>query len=151
VADLQFIASIVNSLAWPTAAVVAVGSLRKQIAAVIPRMESFEFHGAKATFAALPGFEKMIAAAAKDARLPDEKAIFQQEVSEFSVAEALAPVAPGQAVIDAWGCLNTSSTSLLTGPVRPGTVEVRTLPVMYRWPKTWRRPCGPPSRQANVR
>jgi hypothetical protein len=105
VTDLQFVAAIVSALAWPVAAVVAAGLLRKHLSGVIPPMESLEFHGAKATFAALPGYGKMVAAAAKDAGLPEEKAIARQEVTEFSVAEALVSVAPGQAIIEAWGLL----------------------------------------------
>jgi hypothetical protein len=81
------------------------GLLREPITDSIHRIRSFEFHGAKATFAELPNYEKMVAAAAKDSRLPDDKAAVQYEVTEFSVVEALASAAPGQAVIDAWGLL----------------------------------------------
>lgn len=102
---LQFVAVIVDSLAWPVAAVVMAGLLREQLAGAIQRVQSVEFPGVKAKFAALPGFEKMIEAAAKDAGVPDDKAAVRQEVTEFSGVEELASVAPAQAVIEAWGLL----------------------------------------------
>ena len=54
---------------------------------------------------ALLDYEKMIAALAKDAVSPDDKASVRHEVTEFSVPAALASVAPEQAIIDAWALL----------------------------------------------
>ena len=102
---LQFVAVIVDSLAWPVAAGVMAGLLREQLAGAIQRVQSVEFPGVKAKFIDFPGFEKMIEAAAKDAGVPDDKAAVRQEVTEFSGVEELASVAPAQAVIEAWGLL----------------------------------------------
>lgn len=64
---LQFTASIVNSLAWPTAAVVAAVLLRKELRDAFRRMQSLKFPGVEATFATLAPYEKVLAIAAKDA------------------------------------------------------------------------------------
>jgi hypothetical protein len=107
VGDLQFAAAIVNSLAWPAVVLVVVVLLRRELADAFHRVQSFEFAGMKAklTFPSLPGYEKMVEAAAKDAgAVPDAAAPKSQE-TEFSVLNALATAAPKQAVIDAWGLL----------------------------------------------
>jgi hypothetical protein len=107
VTDQQFIAAIVNSLAWPVAVVVVAGLLRQELLGVIRRLQSLEFRGAKVTFTALPHYEKMIAAATKEAGVPapEVAAVVRREATEFSVIEARASEAPRQAVIDAWGLL----------------------------------------------
>lgn len=103
--DLQFVAAIVNSLAWPAAVVVTVGLLRRELADAFHRMQSVEFAGGKATFDTLAGYEKMVEAAARDAGATPDGAVAKSEEAEFSVLEALASAAPKQAVIDAWGLL----------------------------------------------
>jgi hypothetical protein len=105
VGDLQFAAAIVNSLAWPAVVVVAVVLLRRELADAFHRVQSFEFAGTRATFATLPGYEKMVEAAVRDAGGSLDAATARSEETEFSVLEALAVVAPKQAVIDAWGLL----------------------------------------------
>jgi len=75
---------------------VGLGFLRRKT-----RLESLEFPGGKARFAALANYEKMAAAAGA----LQEEAIVGQELTDFSIVEALAEVAPKQAVIDAWGLL----------------------------------------------
>jgi len=105
VTGLQFIATIVNSVAWPAAVVVAVGLLRRELIGAFQRIQSLEFAGGKATFATLLDFEKVVAGAAKDAGASDGDAVGRYEATEFSVVGALASAAPGQAVIDAWGLL----------------------------------------------
>jgi hypothetical protein len=105
VSDLQFYASIVNSLSWPLATVLAVGLLRPELIGVLRRLTSLEFLGGKMTFATLPGYKDMIAAVAKDAGSAGDQAIARQEVAEFSGVEARSSTAPGEAVIDAWGLL----------------------------------------------
>jgi hypothetical protein len=100
-----FAAAIVNSLAWPSAVVVAVVLLRRELASVFHRIQSLEFPGGKATFAALEDYEKVIAAVRMDEGTPADRAIARQGETEFSVLEVVAEVAPRQAVIDAWGLL----------------------------------------------
>jgi hypothetical protein len=105
VTDLQFIAAIVNSIAWPVAAVGAVALARRELIGLLGRLDSVQFRGTKLTFAALDRVEKVVAVAAKDAGSSDEQSVARYEASEFSVVEALASAAPRQAVIDAWGLL----------------------------------------------
>jgi hypothetical protein len=71
VTDQQFVAAIVNSIAWPAAAIVIAGLLRQEVLGVIRRMQTFEFRGAWLTFATLPGYEQTIATATNDAEFPD--------------------------------------------------------------------------------
>ena len=136
--DLQFVASIVNSLAWPVATVVAVVLLRKEVVGALHRMQSVEFRGVKATFATLLGFEKVAAVAAKDAVSADGGAVAQQEVTEFTAVEALAAVAPGQAVIDAWGLLeyqlNVASDRLAPDQSHGWPQVSHNLEVWDKWP-----------------
>lgn len=102
---LQFIATIVNSVAWPAAVVVAIGLLRRELIGTIRRIQSLEFPGGKATFATLVDFEKVVADAAKDAGVSNGHAAVRYDATEFNAVEALASEAPGQAVIDAWALL----------------------------------------------
>lgn len=94
---LQFIATIVNSVAWPAAVVVAVILLRRELIGAFRRMQSLEFPGGKATFATLLDFQKVVA----EAGTSDDR----YQLTEFREVEALTSEAPGQAVIDAWGLL----------------------------------------------
>lgn len=103
--DQQFVAAIVSSVAWPAAAVVIAGLLRTEVLGVIRRMQTFEFRGARLTFATLPGYKQMIAAATPDAESPDAREIAQLEVTKFSEPKARAADDPRQAVIQAWGLL----------------------------------------------
>jgi hypothetical protein len=102
VSGLQFIASIVNSLAWPAVAVVALILLRPQLGDAFHRLQVFEFAGTRAKFAALPGYGEMVRAVTKDAGAAPDAA---SEETEFNVLQALAEAAPRRAVIDAWTLL----------------------------------------------
>ncbi len=64
---LQFVAALAASLAWPLAIVACVVTLRRQIAAVLPRLESVEFPGGSARFAKLPEIADSVADAASQA------------------------------------------------------------------------------------
>lgn len=152
---LQFVASIVSALAWPIAAVAMAALLREALVNAIERMRRLEFPGGRVSFDRLPVYEKMAEAASKEAEPPtsDDAAIIRHEAAEFSVVEALASVAPGQAVIDAWGLLeyhlNIASGRL--APDRPHACRRRRMPpVTCRWRRTGRRPCRPRSRQADA-
>ena len=142
---LQFAAAIVNSLAWPAAVVAATILLRQELVDAFHRMQSFEFAGGKATFATLPGYEKAIAAVARDADSPVDEAIVRRDETEFSVLDTLAAAAPAQAIIYAWGLLeyqlNMASDRLnvTSGRVAPdqshGWPQVaRSLDVLDNWP-----------------
>jgi hypothetical protein len=105
VTGLQFVAAIVNSLAWPAAVVVTLWLLRDQLPEAWQRLKSFEFAGAKVEFAGLREFQKEVAGAAKDAGTPGGGEVARQEVTEFRATEELAATDPRRAVIDAWGLL----------------------------------------------
>jgi hypothetical protein len=107
VGDLEFAAELVNSLAWPVVVTVAVVLLRPELADALHRLSSLEFLGmrAKMEFPSLPGLKMMVEAAAGEAGTAPDVPIAKSEETEFSVLNALAAAAPGQAVIDAWGLL----------------------------------------------
>jgi hypothetical protein len=141
VTGLGFVAAIVNSLAWPAAVVVAVTLLRRELAGTFHRIQSLEFPGGKATFAALVDYEKVIAAAAKDEASPQDEAIARQGETEFSVVEALAGVVPRQAIIDAWGLLE-NQLNLASDRIAPdqphGWPQVaRNLEAWDGWPRLY--------------
>lgn len=102
---LQFVAAIVNSLAWPAAVVVTLWLLRRELPHALQRLQSLEFAGGKATFANLREFQKEVAVAAKDAGSSSGGEVVRQEATEFKALEERAATDPRQAVIDAWGLL----------------------------------------------
>jgi hypothetical protein len=108
VTGFSLAASIVSSVSWPAAVVVAVVLLRRELAGALRRLQSVEFPGGKATFAALADYGKVIAAVVENdensSTSKDEGAARRKE-AQFSVLEALADASPRQAIIDAWGLL----------------------------------------------
>ena len=159
---LQFVAAILNSLAWPVAAVAAVALLRKHLSGALYRMRSVEFGSAKATFDSLAGIEKISEAAARTALSDYEKAadglsdhgrisgppgseaiaadrvIARSEEVEFSVLNALAQAAPQQAIIDAWGLLeyqlNVASDRIAPNSSHTWPQVTRNLEAWDKWP-----------------
>jgi hypothetical protein len=105
VTDLQFAAALVNSLAWPTAVVVAAVLLRRELRDAIRRMRRLRFPGGEASFATLAPYEKVLAATAKDAGSPEDATAARREETAFGVLEKVAATSPGQAIIDAWTLL----------------------------------------------
>jgi hypothetical protein len=101
----ELIASIVSSLAWPVVVLIAVYLMRDDLRGAFKRIQSLEFAGSKATFAVLGNYEVMIAAQVKEDGAPPEQGIVRKTETEFGILEALAKVAPRQAIIDAWGRL----------------------------------------------
>jgi hypothetical protein len=138
VTDWQFIATIVNSVAWPIAVVIAIGLLRRELSGTIQRMQSIEFGVGKATFATLQNYEKVAAVAAKDAGGADGDSVVRYEATEFSVVEALVSAAPGQAVIDAWGLLeyqlNVTSDRIAPDQSHGWPQVARNLETWDKWP-----------------
>ena len=135
---LQFVAAIVNSLSWPAAFILAVWLLRSELGEAFHRIQSLEFPGGKASFATLPGYEKVIATVAKETGTAAEDSITRREQEEFSVLDALAEAAPGQAIIYAWGLLEyqLNMISDRVAPDQPhGWPQVaRNLEVLDNWP-----------------
>jgi hypothetical protein len=105
VSGLQFIAAIVNSLAWPAAVVAAAVLLRKELRDAFRRMQSLKLPWGEATFATLAPYEQALAVAAKNADSPEDTAVIRRDATAFGVLEELAATAPAQAVINAWGLL----------------------------------------------
>jgi hypothetical protein len=138
VTDLQFVATIVNAVAWPIAVIVTVGLLRRELIGTFQRMQSLEFPGGKATFATLLDFQKVVAVAAKDAGATDEDGAVRYEATEFSVVEALTSAAPEQAVVDAWGLLeyqlNVASDRLAPDQPHGWPQVARNLETWDKWP-----------------
>jgi hypothetical protein len=138
VTDLQFVAAIVNSLAWPAAFIVAVGLLRRELGDAFHRIQSVEFPGGKASFATLPDYEKAIAAVAKDVGPPPDDAVTRREETEFSVLDALVEAAPGQAIIYAWGLLeyqlNMASDRIAPDQPHGWPQVARGLEALDNWP-----------------
>lgn len=102
---LQFVAAIVNSVAWPTAAVVVAGLLRRPLIGAFHLVQTPKYSVEREPFATLSGYETIFLAATRDPAPADAEAVVRHEVAEFSVVKALVAVAPAQAVIDAWGLL----------------------------------------------
>lgn len=135
---LQFTASLFNSLAWPTAAVLAVALLRGELIDAIHRMQTFEFPWGKATFATLSVHEKMIATAARDGAPPEDSAAVRHQAAEFSLVKALTTAAPGQAIIDAWALLeyhlNVASDRIAPNKSHGWPQVAHNLESWDRWP-----------------
>jgi hypothetical protein len=138
VTGLQFIAAIVNSLAWPTAVMVAVVLLRKELRDVFRRMLRLQFPGGEATFAPLAPYEKVLAVTARDAGSPQDAAEVRREATEFGALEELADGAPAQAIIDAWGLLeyqlNMASDRIAPGRPHGWPQVARNLKRLDTWP-----------------
>ncbi|HEY1818827.1 MAG TPA: hypothetical protein VGG83_02780 [Trebonia sp.] len=135
---LQFVAAIANSLAWPAAVIVTVVVLRRELGDAFHRIQSLEFPGGRASFATLPGYEKAIAAVAKDGGSPPDETIARREETEFSVLDALAAAAPGQAILYAWGLLeyqlNVASDRVAPDQPHGWPQVARTLEALDNWP-----------------
>jgi hypothetical protein len=131
-------AAIISALAWPVAAVVAITLLRRELAGTFRRIQSLEFPGGKATFAALADYERVIATAAGDGASAPDAAIVRRGETEFGVLDALAEVAPQQAVIDAWGLLeyqlNVASDRVAPDQPHGWPQVARNLETWDKWP-----------------
>jgi hypothetical protein len=138
VTDLQFAAALVNSLAWPTAVVVAAVLLRKELRDAFRRMQHLKFPGGEATFATLAPYEKVIAAVAKDAGSPEDAAVARREESAFGVLEELAATESRQAIIDAWSLLeyqlNTASDRVAPNQPHGWPQVALNLEGLDKWP-----------------
>ena len=140
--DQELAAAIVNSLAWPVAAIVLVGLLRQELLGIFRRIQTLELSSGRATvrFATLPGYEMMIAAAAKatTSNLPDGETAFRQEAAEFRVVKAQVAETPREAVINAWGLLeyqlNVASDRLAPGQPHGWPQVAHSLEAMDNWP-----------------
>jgi hypothetical protein len=138
VSALQFVAAILNSLAWPAAALAAVILLRHELARAFHRMRTLEFPGGKATFDSLSGYEKISEAAARDAGAAEPGMISGSGETEFDMLEALTTTAPQQAIIGAWGLLeyqlNVASDRVAPDQPRGWPQVARNLEAWDKWP-----------------
>jgi len=103
---LEFVASVVRSLAWPTAVVVILLVLRKPLAALIPLLERLKFRGLELDF------RKQVheVAAEADEALP---ALPPQVAEPASDIEQLAQVSPRAAVVESWLSVETAASNAL--------------------------------------
>lgn len=135
---LQFIAAIVNSLAWPAAVVGAAVLLRNELQDAVRRMLHLRFPGGELTFAPLGSLEMVLAASASDDDRPEDAAAVRREQTEFSALEELAETAPGQAIIDAWGLLeyqlNTASDRIAPNQPHGWPQVTSNLKRLDKWP-----------------
>lgn len=135
---LQFLASLVSSIAWPAAVVVGVVLLRREIVDMFHRMQNLKFPGGEVTFAALQPYGEVLAATTEDAGSPQDQAIVRREESRFSVLAELATVAPAQAIIDAWGLLeyelNIASDRIAPAQQHGWPQVAQTLKALDTWP-----------------
>ena len=109
---LQFIAAILNAVAWPAVVVILVILLRRELRRELPgvfrRVTSLEVPGAKMTFDSLADFrniEKISEAAMKNVAPEDERAIARSEETEFGMLDKMAAAAPRDAILEAWNLL----------------------------------------------
>jgi hypothetical protein len=137
VSGLQFLAAIVNSLAWPAVVVVAAVLWRRELAAILGRVESLELLGGKAKFSTLPGIQKMIAATARDVGVPYDETAIGPAQPEFTALDALVPAAPQRAIVDAWTLLeyqlNAAADRLAPDPQHGWPQVARSLENWDRW------------------
>jgi hypothetical protein len=105
VTDQQLAAALVNSLAWPAAAVFTVILLREELRGAFRRISRLRFPGGEASFATLAPYEKVLATTAKEAGSGEDAAAARREETAFGVLEKVAVTSPGQAIIDAWTLL----------------------------------------------
>lgn len=133
----EFVAAIVNSLAWPVAAIVAVIVLRPELAGVFRRIRSFELLGGKATFQALESLENAIAVA-KDEPAHNGEASSGRADDEFTGLEIMAATAPAQAVMAAWEMVEYE-LDLVSSRIAPDQpcgwpLVARNLQALDKWP-----------------
>ena len=102
---LQFVAAIVNSLAWPAAVMVSAVLLRKEIRDALRRMLHLRFPGGEASFAPLAPIQAALAATAGKTDVPEDTDEVRRQATEFGPLEDLAQWAPAQAIVYAWGLL----------------------------------------------
>ena len=134
VTGLGFVAAIVGSLAWPAAIVIVVILIRRELVSIFRCVQFLEFPGGKATFAALVDYDKLIGATADGESTTKDEANPSQE----TILDLLADVAPGQAIIDAWGLLeyqlNVASDRLAPGQPHGWPQVANNLATWDRWP-----------------
>lgn len=94
---LQFVASMVDSLAWPAAALAIVTILRKPLRDLLPLLQKLKYKDLELEF----GRRLLEVQAEVTAQLPAQTERAIGEI-EDSVAVRLAPVSPRAAILEAW-------------------------------------------------
>ncbi len=89
---LEFLASIIGSLAWPIAAVVLVVFLKKPVVELIPLLRKLKYKELELEFSE----------GLKELKPPAENLQFQGPKGAASDLERLAEVSPRAAIIEAW-------------------------------------------------
>jgi len=94
---LQFISSLVSSLAWPAAVVILVVVLRRQIASLVPRLQSVKYKDIQVEF------EKTLEKAEAEApRALAPKIVPEPELTDEERFARIVELNPSSAVLAAW-------------------------------------------------
>ncbi|WP_109315923.1 hypothetical protein [Pseudovibrio ascidiaceicola] len=106
---LQFLSSLISSLAWPTVAVVALVFLREPIVQTVPRLQRFKYKELEADFSR--ELEK-IEQEAKESGLKEvenTEAIIDFEEHLQQIAE----ISPNAAIVEAFGQIEKSAKAVI--------------------------------------
>jgi hypothetical protein len=117
--QLEFIASLIQSLAWPAVAITTVLVIRPQLPSLIQSLRRFKWGDLEAEFGAgLQALESDLAT------LPPAKPDLSSPRFDYPRIKKLAAVSPRSAVLEAWISVEQSSLDLahaqgLAAQVRP--------------------------------
>jgi len=126
---LQFIASVVGSLAWPVAAVVVIALLRRPLSRVIESLHRVSFRGINADFGQVVAKLELQADEAKippAVEMPNGATHFQrndQTVGANAEIAAMAAISPEAAVVRAWLEIEHAATDALLRVGYPKKVQ----------------------------
>lgn len=106
---LEFIASLISSLAWPVAAIIALIIVKEPLLKALPRLQKVKFKELEAEFDRdLDKIEKDV----KDAGLEDiEDAEVVEDLQER--LEQISQISPNAAIVEAFRSLEKSAKSLI--------------------------------------
>lgn len=107
----QFISSLVGSLAWPIAAVIAVALLRRPISELLRRLRNAKYGEASVEFSDQIQ-RATITAEQIEATTPQLALPLQEPVEEKDRFTKLAELAPTLAIIDAWRAVEDAVVAL---------------------------------------
>ncbi len=106
---LSFLASLVSSIAWPTAVVVAIYLLRKPLGSLLANLSSFKFKDIEVQFGKkLETLEKELGDTSIVPDLPE----IQTDQTIEDRFDALVEISPSAAIIDSWIRIDSSLKNL---------------------------------------
>lgn len=122
---LAFIASLINSLAWPGVVVVALLVVRKELPALVTSLRRLKYKELEIEFeASAKAIEKR-----SNETIPEApKAITVSGSTQDELRNrlaAIADIAPRSAIVEAWLCVETAAVDVIR---RRGLSELKSLP-----------------------